>query len=367
MDKDYDGTFDTKKIVEIDNHQAGAVERADATECNIKRHNRFYPATLKTKVQDMIDYIVQDVLGANEESDEAYSVAETDYNFTWTIKVQEECEKSDQHKDLLSKNNITQGLKKGLSCMYRLAIPWQIDGVKPEEARKRPEYKVRNLKEGADRTVEARNNLYKAVAELVGFDYLSDEKKYKHKQKLTLVCEVPKNLHPLLFNRKEKSIYARATVSGTNGLESHENHLRGIAPAPNIVFTPKLKKLIKKKAERPDYPGETESKIVQKLMFHEYLHTALGTTHKDDSVDMAETCATICFNKPSSRDKLGSKMRDIAGEICGGNFSTAQDELYKEKIKKFNCYRKAHRKYKDKEKSKIPTSEQCDKLLEKES
>jgi len=369
IDKDFDGKFDTKKVTEINNHQAGVNAtrpnevrevRNDETECNVETFNEFYPATLKKKIVNAVNHVLDAILRDNEEAEKQ------EKKVTWNIDLQKSCKTSPQHKKLVNERNFVQGLKTGLTCMHNLSV----NVNDPKEGLSKPKrrlYGVRDYNNG--RRIEAKNNFYKAVAGLFGHDFLVglDNEFNDHGRKLTLICEPPKVLMPFLFNRDSKNIYARATVASGEGIESHENHLNGYFPAPNIVFSPKLKDQVMSKAKRPDYPGEDEHKIMQKLIFHEYLHTALGTTHSEDSVDMAETCATFCFNKPSKKDELGLEMRKIGGEICGGNFSSAQNDQYKENIKKFNCYQKLHRKFSDKEDSKIPTSEECDEILDQES
>lgn len=353
LDKDYDGRFDSKKTIEVDNHQAAGANAPGHNHCinceTRAMEQAHYPAVLDQKTEDTL-FDLMDRVRNNSLIDDMYSRPGLGGELGYTFNLQKECSSSNEHKDLINRTNITQGLRKGLSCLQKLATPNATN--------------IGNIS-GIDRYGIATHNLYKSVAGLVGYDYFSSDNFVPHGQYLSFVCKAP-NV-PGLFaassnmmqqydsgaQAQMRTVMARATIQRPGGLNSHVNRLSGQGfSAPNIAFNPNLSTELKKQPQ--DYSGEDINKKMQKLIFHEFLHTSLGTEHSPnenagiyDSVDYADTCADYCFNNPAGGDAIGREIKRISGEICGGNFVTP-NAAYKAKKGRLKCLKEQHLKYKNK-------------------
>jgi hypothetical protein len=344
-DKDFDGKFDSKKTFTINNHQAAAASAPGhnhCINCEIRAMEQaHYPAVLNNDTEDILFDLMEKVRNTSLEN-QMYSRPGISGELGYTFNIQPECKTSDQHKNLLTRTNITEGLKKGLGCMEKLARPGALN--------------VASIN-GVNRTINANHNLFKAVAGLVGYDYFGKkngrEDFVPHGQYVSFVCKPPARANGLFTPVNSRTVLARATIQRRDGLDNHINRLKDHGySAPNIAFNPRLSTELRR--QPLDYAGQNESAKMQKLIFHEFLHTSLGTEHSPDEdmgdyrgVDYADTCADFCFNNPASGDALGTEIKRISGEICGGNF-TMPNAFYRAKKARLKCLKERYVKLSDK-------------------
>ena len=358
-DKDFDGKFDSKKTFTINNHQAAAASDPGHNHCinceTRAMEQAHYPAVLNRNTEDIFFDLMEKV-GNTSLENQMYSRPGISGELGYSFNIQPECKTSDQHKNLLTRTNITQGLKKGLGCMETLAR--------------------------GDDALNAKHNLYKAVAGLVGYDYFGKkngrEDFVPHGQYVSFVCKLPEKANRLFkasdnlvqqhqsgASAISRTALARATIQRSGGLDGHSNLLRDFKySAPNIAFNPNLSTELRK--QPLDYAGQNESAKMQKLIFHEFLHTSLGTVHSPNEhlgkyrgVDFADTCADFCFNNPASGDALGREIKRISGEICAGNFDMPNPSYIAKKAR-LKCLKERYVKLSDKN-STDPAGSSCPK------
>jgi hypothetical protein len=290
-DKDFDGKFDSKITTEFAELQSQSTYQNEAhVNCALDDYQEVHlPAIIDNNDQKLITDLEWAVKNRWEPYYDTRGLGQ--YNFK--IQVQKSCQQegAKENQDLFANSNIQESLKKGVTCMGQL-----------NDTSKNPQSSV---------------NFRKVIAGLTGYDH-NGSRSERHNNPLRLVCKLEKQI-PEVWNPPGETVYAMATTS--NRISSNNSITNIGEQPPLIIFRPKLAKSLE--ARKVDYKGQGLREKFHKLLFHEFIHTALGTSHAKnerhnvDNVDYAQACGDYCFKQAGIDTELTKKSR----RICSGEFS----------------------------------------------
>ena len=355
-DKNFDGTFDTKKTTQVELYQGMGTGRNVTGPGEIcincatgEYQNAHLPRILDQDAERHMRLFLQ---SENGNPGLLASLKENGI-FKFKVHIQEDCygpkfrpffDKEGPAPSQQYPKLIKDSLETGMACMEELAYD-----AAPSHATK------------------ATNNLVNAVGGLIGYGFLKlkpgsqDDYVYDHHhgQRLSFICNaVDANISPPLSwgdnssnmsaqiggsaNAASRTVFARGTIAREGDLNRHLNNVGGKYAAPNIVINPNIAKILNDDSVwKKEFNGQDRVEKFKEMIFHEYLHTSLGTAHTPDEskVDYAETCGDYCFHDPAGGDAIGNEIKRISGEICSGMHSSA-DPMYKQKMKRLKCLKK---------------------------
>ncbi len=360
-DKDHDGKFDSKKTTEVEIHQAGGPTGPNCINCATGEYEN---AHLPRIIDQEAEYHLETFLKySNRKNPALLRSLKPQGELKFKIHVQKDCF-GDSFKPLFEMEDsgdenqypklIQDSLETGMRCMENLAL----DSRLPNN----PSAIQRRVEDARVRT--ATNNMVKAVGGLIGYSFLelqpgqNDQYIFDqyHGQRLSFICnshgqinegewiESAGNMTAQTYagdSAESRDIFAKGTIAKRGVLTNHVNDVRGRYSAPNIVFNPNIANLLRDNGPWvKEYNGQGRTEKFKELVFHEYLHTALGTMHtnNESQVDLAQTCGDFCFHNPAPGDKIGVEIKKLSGDICSGQFAGPNPE-YKAKMRRLKCLR----------------------------
>jgi hypothetical protein len=298
-DKDHDGKFDSKKTISYPELQSASSSQ-DSVNCSVDQYEDVHlPAILNKeddKLLDELSYFISDNF--------FNSYVDNKDNANFQIKVQTACQREGpkENKDLFKETNIQNSLKEGIVCMGEL----------------------NNSSPGT----QASMNFRKLIAGLAEFDYNGTTSR-RTDSRLKLICKLPEEVdHNWKVNVGGQQIQTYAVATTSYDTSRNEKITQIANDPPLIIFPPNLAGLLEKK--KPDYPNQDVLAKFKRLVFHEYIHTSLGTTHATEenyaygTIDYASACEDYCFRGPGQ----GSELIELSRGICGGKYPTASDDRY---------------------------------------
>jgi hypothetical protein len=311
-DNNFDGTFDTKRSKNISELQAttkASNDQGQSVNCAVDQYTDVHlPAILNDDDYQLVDELIH----VFQNSDSYREYFDNDSNtYGFNIKVQSACkqEGSKADQELFKDENIQESIKKGVVCMAELDTN---PGTK----------------------LQSSINFRKILAGLTGHD-LDDngDKARRHGSPLKLVCKLPStnqfNWSTGITGLQNLQLLAVATTTNNDQTSAANLGITKIAKPPVIVFRPGIAAALG--ASMKYYPNQHESDKFSKLVFHEYIHTALGTTHaveednasiapnfaQQTTVDYAQVCGDYCFSGPDQNVEL-TRLSKI---VCQGSYS----------------------------------------------
>lgn len=323
-DNDYDGVFDVKSKREIPFHQRmnqgipqaqillGNQNGQDvifrSMTCGESDYARMHlPGILDEKQTEQLNSLMR-IVGERSYNKSLLG----DGRIQFRLEIQNSCllEGSEQDRSLFQEGNILESLKNGLSCLGGFVGAGNYNA-----------------------NTKAASNFRKALAGLNRKHITVNDNKQEEINKvdrLHLVCKLPDHLEQSWTENLDGNEVEAFAMATTSYLEER-NKFSEVAKVPNIVFRPGLFQELSGNSWPREWPNQNAKDKFQELVFHEYLHTALGTRHKANEIDFAEACGDACFNKPSD-SPVSTKIRTTAMEICSGTLNDIQDPRYREYI-----------------------------------
>jgi hypothetical protein len=297
-DKDFDGKFDTKKTRQFSEFQT--MNQSDESlytlpsqriNCAVDDYQKVHlPAIINASDETMVEQLEWAV---NKKWEPYFNNFDNEeYNFQ--IQVQKSCQQegTPENQQLFADSNIQESLKLGVSCMGRL----NNTAINPQSS----------------------INFRKVIAGLTGYDH-NGVRSRRHNNPLRLVCKL-EDPQPGFWDPEGSTVYAMATISNT--ISDNNKITRVGQNPPLVVFRPDLAASLNGKKQ--DYPNQYLREKFHKLVFHEFIHTSLGTTHAENenshdvsNVDYAQACGDYCFRGPGQNTELTGLSR----RICSGEFT----------------------------------------------
>lgn len=309
-DHNFDGIFDSKKTTENSELQASwqaSNGQEPSVNCAVDQYADVHlPAILKATDRKLVDELKQ-VIGRPNYLAYFNPTAKT-YGFD--IKVQSACkqEGSEADRRLFKNENIQESIKKGVICMGKF---------------------------DNNQNLQASINFRKVLAGLTGHDVDDNGTKInRHNSPLKLICKLEDTSSfdwdtNLAGTERVQTLAVATTTNDSRILQSNPN-ITKVDDPPLIIFRPGLAAALDKSMTY--YPTQRDDEKFAKLIFHEYLHTSLGTTHaanednlnpnispdysQQTTVDYAQACGDFCFSGTGQ----DSKLTELSEVICKGTF-----------------------------------------------
>ena len=297
VDRDKDGVFDSKKSKEVSYLQHQHSRDDDCGECDSKAWSKVHlPGILENRYTSILNELTYDMSRTYREGSK----------LTFRFEIQNSClDESNPDKELYSQAVLMQAMMTGLSCLGKL--PGNM----------------------------AKRNFIKAVEGLIGAKgglpiagSREDLVRGASKRVKLLCTSTPEQVAWDVGN----TVRFGYATTGPFSKPSH-NKFNSVADHPYIVFRPNLVKALR--AKRSHIGGYTDQ--FKALVFHEYLHTALGTSHEEDEVDYATACENYCFADTRNQDDKSKKIRESAKRICSGEY-VETSEAYKKDLETIKSF-----------------------------